>query len=269
MLRSLFFILPALFVTSLLSAQPHQRDWSGQKERTLRVEHRESENSEKLSGYLINDSLLLTAAHGVARYSRKDTVIYMGKMKLSTYVAKYLGAAAPEQVSVYADDRTYRVKAVHIHPRFKEDQAADLALLVLADTVKVSTAAAQIVPAALGDTLALMGYGSHPDDDDQPRRRDLQPGFNRVSALDTSGLMRYVQKRDQPTEPCNAITSAGDSGSPVWLIKKGQCYLVGTVKGSVKMQIKEGKMLDFDPYGQVVPLSRYADWLQSYTGNQP
>lgn len=226
------------------------------------------------SAYLLNSSYVITCAHGVADFVRKDTTIaYNESLKLETYVEKYSKPSDPKAIKVGRDSlNIWSVSEVLIHPKYGKNRAYDIAILKLAEPIEPSQL--EILPLKsprLGDTILILGYSENSllNDSLAPATTNLQPWYNVVSAVNLEGNLHF-EFIDRGQGSLNALpfgrmTFPGDSGGPSFLWKDGRFYLCGIHVSSVRMLLDaSGNTPEgFKPYSRDFDLKQVEAWFNS------
>lgn len=156
----------------------------------------------RCTGTLIAPRLVLSAAHCV-----KDP-------RLGSDLEVLFGsdASAP-------DVRVLRVTAVHTHPDFQADgDAADLAVLVLADTAPVPPVSlgSESLAGAVGRSVRIVGFGQTRASGEPPRTK--RTGTARISEVHDALFL---------IAPGPSLSCRGDSGGPLFASESGREVLIG------------------------------------------
>lgn len=241
-LISLFFPLAALdgihSIEGIDSAK--QLPYPELEDRLVRLDIIE-ENGQAIpngTGFILNDSTILTCAHAVAKFDEKDTSYREGRYLIESYVAKFREAHKAEEVKLFSPTKQkLNIREIYIHPKFQ--RFYDIAIIRI-DPIQLGNLKEILIThkeeSAIGDTILSFGYG-------------LMYQVNKINPIDSSGLQlnggrniifnryeragcQYAQSLFNTPEDENYLVdecnpAPGDSGAPLFKEKGKKLYLIG------------------------------------------
>ncbi len=244
------------------------------KHRTFIINYSINGKNIQSTGFLINDSYIITCAHAVSIYEKKDTIIKLGEhLTLNTYIEKFLSGAKPQHITVGRNENeNLSISNVYIYPGFKKNKKLDIAIIKLNNPLNIeSNYKIDIHKPDIGDTILFLGYSEMSKSKKRRKlsQKNINPWFNTVTKNDDSLHFNFETYLTKPSKLANynfgRITDAGDSGGPSFLLKNNKFYLTGIHQQGVKTVLTaEGKTPDgFVPYSKDANLFHFEKWIFS------
>jgi Trypsin len=169
-------------------------------------------------------------------------------------------------------NKKYKVKKVIIHPKWFDDEAADIALLQLFDKVKGAKPVKLYRKSdELNQILYIAGKGDKGNGNTGPTGNDslLRAANNRIDEA-TEFWLKYnfddPSAENSKATDMEGISGPGDSGNGGFIIKNNTIYLAGIGSGQSTRNTggKEGVYGVIEYY---VMVSKYVNWIDSVIKN--
>ncbi len=245
------------------------------KERTYIVRNEREEGMVVSTGFLLSPRHILTCAHGVSDYTKKDTVINYSGFKMTSYVEEFASSSDLKAISIGLDSNQFiSISKIHIHPLYAKHRYYDLAILELSEPIPIEkNRNIEIIPPMIGDTILSLGYSGHSKlaSHKSLGKNNMRPWLNVVTEMliekEKSFEMRQKEEFLTGSLKFGRIIHPGDSGGPSFVKKNQQFYLTGVHIHSVTTifddsgQTPEG----FVPYCRDASLWEHRDWIKSIT----
>ena len=232
---------------------------------------------------LIDSLHLLSAAHCMTDYLKKDTVVDYQGMKIKTYVALGRYQNKETEYSFLIKNTMLKAKSISVHPDYIKNGSCDIALMTLENPLRgVRTTQLNTFFDELHDTVTGVGFGiSGPGN--QPALiasyHVKLAGQNLVDSIGGSkmnGIPTVLfADFDSPDskDKLNKMGSAqpldleygiggGDSGGPVFISKGNKLYIAGiAISGGQTAE----NVLKTGYYGNIMGWTRvsaFSSWIQ-------
>lgn len=239
---------------------------------------------------LIDSIHIITAAHCMVDYLKKDTIVYMNGLKINTWISQGKIALPPTDFWILVNNQYVKPKRILLYPSYlghKDADIDDIALIELEQPVKgAQNIILNSTPDELGDTVMIVGYGAVAKGLTTEYSQTYSVKMAGQNIIDSIGRSEQNGLRtmlfcdfDMPfgkdKQDCNKMGAdvalplefgiqGGDSGGGLFRMKNNNLQLIGITSYSDGAMPKNFKKYGY--YGEICGWTRIAafhSWLKA------